>query len=199
MSIMYAQISTSLELPITILSGEDSEKKTFLLNEQNIFNTKRFRNFSDGDVAQKFKDMQENIMAEQIPILTKLLAETPFDTGYESEAERYFNDLYKEYGIIADTVLQNIYLQNMYDKPNIVKHLLFVVANLSPDRRTNLVIIPLAGISNPDIELQDLSVRCFELWGDKQHVASLRNLYDSTTVPWFKEYVKDVIEELEED
>ena len=78
--------------------------------------SKRFSNLYDLDIAEQFKNMQDNVMNKEIPILSKLLAETAFEEGYESLAERYFDQLSKKYGIIADTVLQNIYLQNLYDK-----------------------------------------------------------------------------------
>lgn len=159
---------------------------------------KRFCNINEVNIAEQFKNMQESIMKKEIPILSKLLSETSFETGYESLAERYYNQLWKEYGIIADTVLQNIYLQNMYDKPYLLKHLLFIVGNLPADRRRNLEIIPLAGLSNPDIEIQDLSVKCFEAWEDKRHLPTLISLCDRTNVQWFKDYINDVIEALDE-
>ena len=118
---------------------------------------------------------------------------------YESFAEKYFNQLSLSYGTIADTVLQNIYLQNMYGDQHLLKHLLFIVGNLPVSRRGNLEIIPLAGISNPDIEIQDLSVKCFESWEDKRHLPTLIGLYERTDVEWFKDYINDVIEELNED
>ena len=43
-------------------------------------------------------------MKKEMPILSKLLTETTFEEGYESFAERYFNQLSDKYGIIADTV-----------------------------------------------------------------------------------------------
>ncbi len=66
-------------------------------------------------------------------------------------------------------------------------------------RRNNLETIPLAGISNPDIEIQDLSVKCFEAWEDKIHLPTLISLRDRTNVGWFKDYISDVIEELSEE
>ena len=138
-------------------------------------------------------------MSREIPILSKLLAETPFEMGYESLAERYFNQLSDKYGIIADTVLQNIYLQHIYDNQYLLKHLLFIVGNLPASRRSNLELIPLAGISNPDIQIQDLSVKCFEAWEDKRHLPTLISLRDRTDVGWFKEYINDVIKELSEE
>lgn len=104
-----------------------------------------------------------------------------------------------KYGIIADTILQNIYLQNMYDNSTLLKHLLFIIGNLPANRRNNLEIVPLAGLSNPDIEIQDLSVKCFEAWEDKRHLPTLINLRDQTNVQWFKDYISDVIAELSED
>lgn len=62
-----------------------------------------------------------------------------------------------------------------------------------------LEIVPLAGLSNPDIEIQDLSVKCFEAWEDKRHLPTLINLRDQTNVQWFKDYISDVIAELSED
>lgn len=159
---------------------------------------KRFSNMYDKNIAEQFKNMQENIMSREIPILTKLLIESSFEMGYESLAEKYFNQLSAQYGIIADTVLQNIYLQNMYDNQYLLKHLLFIVGNLPADRKNNLEIIPLAGISNPDIEIQDLSVKCFESWEDKRHLPTLINLRERTNIQWFKEYINDVIKELNE-
>lgn len=161
--------------------------------------TKRFGNVYGENVAEQFKNMQESIMNREIPILSKLLSETSFDTGYESLAEQYFEKLSIKYGVIADTVLQNIYLQNMYDNQYLLKHLLFIVGNLPMNKRNNLEIIPLAGISNPDIEIQDLSVKCFEAWEDKRHLPTLISLRDRTNVEWFRNYINDVIDELNED
>ena len=96
-------------------------------------------------------------------------------------------------------MLQNIYLQHIYDNQYLLKHLLFIVGNLPASRRSNLELIPLAGISNPDIEIQDLSVKCFEAWEDKRHLPTLISLRDRTDVGWFKEYINDVIEELSEE
>lgn len=160
---------------------------------------KRFSNIYEINIAEQFKDMQESIMGKEIPILTRLLSETSFETGYESVAERYFNQLWTEYGIIADTILQNIYLQNMYTNQYLLKHLLFIVGNTPEGRRGNLEIIPLAGISNPDIEIQDLSVKCFEAWEDKRHIPTLISLRDKTNVEWFRNYIDDVIEALNEE
>ncbi len=189
-----------------------SDSKIIQLNENDLRNItyfdtnvdihenemKRFSNMYDKNIAEQFKNMQNNIMSKEIPILTKLLMESSFEMGYESLAEKYFNQLSLEYGIIADTVLQNIYLQNMYDNQYLLKHLLFIVGNLPASRRYNLEIIPLAGISNPDIEIQDLSVKCLESWEDKRHLPTLIGLYERTDVEWFKEYINDVIEELNE-
>lgn len=161
--------------------------------------TKRFSNVYDGNLTEQFKDMQDNIMKNEIPILSRLLTETPFEIGYESFAERYFDQLSAKYGVIADTVLQNIYLQNMYDNQYLLKHLLFIIGNLPADRKKNLEIIPLAGISNPDIEIQDLSVKCIEAWEDKRHLPTLIALRDKTNVGWFRDYINDVIDELNEE
>ncbi len=187
--------------------------KIIQLNESNLKNItyfdasvdihenemKRFSNMYDKNIAEQFKIMQNDIMSKEIPILTKLLMEGSFEMGYESLAEKYFNQLSLSYGTIADTVLQNIYLQNMYGDQHLLKHLLFIVGNLPVSRRGNLEIIPLAGISNPDIEIQDLSVKCFESWEDKRHLPTLIGLYERTDVEWFKDYINDVIEELNED
>ena len=138
-------------------------------------------------------------MNREIPILTKLLIENPFDTGFESLAESYFNQLSIKYGLVANTILQNIYLQNMYDNTYLLKHLLFIITNLPASKRSNLEIIPLAAISNPDIEIQDLSVKCFEAWEDKRHIPTLVHLRDKTSIKWFKDYINDVINELNEE
>lgn len=137
-------------------------------------------------------------MQNETPVLSKLLDETIFEFGYESMAEKYYNELSDKYGVIADTMLINIYLENMYDKHYLLKHLLFIVANRPKECRRNLEIIPLAGISNPDIEIQDLSVRCFETWEDRRHLPTLVELCEKTNVKWFKDYLEEVIEELKE-
>ncbi len=182
------------------LDRKSFENTAYLDTNEIIHKTeiKRYSNIYDEDIAEKFKKMQDRIMNKEIPILTKLLSETVFETGYKSAAEKYFDQISSKYGVIADTVLQNIYLQNMYDNQYLVKHLLFIVSNLSTDRRQNLEIIPLAGISNPDIEIQDLSVKCFEAWEDKRHLPTLISLRDNTKIEWFREYINDVIYELNE-
>lgn len=69
---------------------------------------KRFSNLYQANIAEQFKNMQDSVMNKEMPILSKLLNETAFEEGYESFAERYFNQLSDKYGIIADTILQNI-------------------------------------------------------------------------------------------
>lgn len=137
-------------------------------------------------------------MEREFSVLSKLLAETSFETGYESVAEKYFNLLWDEYGAIAEKALQTIYHQNMLGNHNVLKHVLFIVGNTSADRRANLEVIPLAGISNPDIEIQDLSVKCLEAWEDRKYLPALTNLRDKTGVLWFKNYIDDVIQNFAE-
>ena len=195
-------------------ASSQSDYEMMWLDENNLFGdmtysdtsanihkneAKRFSNLYYTNIAEQFKNMQDCVMKKEMPILSKLLTETTFEEGYESFAERYFNQLSDKYGIIADTVLQNIYLQNMYDNSPLLKHLLFIIGNLPANRRNNLEIVPLAGLSNPDIEIQDLSVKCFEAWEDKRHLPTLINLRDQTNVQWFKDYISDVIAELSED
>lgn len=160
------------------------------------YRIKRFSNLYNENIAEQFKSMQDRVMNKEIPILSRLLSETAFDIGYESLAEKYFDELSMKYGIIANTVLINIYLTHMYDNKYLLKHLLYIVANRPVDKRSNLEIIPLAGISNPDIEIQDLSVKCFEAWEEKRHLQTLISLRDKTDVAWFKDYINDVIDEL---
>lgn len=182
------------------LENSNFEKQEYSDTNKDIYTDKikRYENLFERDLIGQFKEMQDSIMKREIPILSRLLAETSFDSGYESLAETYFRQLFEKYGLIACAVLQNIYLKNMYNKPNILKHLLFIVGNMPEDECDNLIMIPLAGISNPDIEIQDLSVKCFEEWGDKEHIPTLVELRDKTNVSWFKEYVNDVITELNE-
>lgn len=54
---------------------------------------RRFSNIYDENIAERFRLMQDSVMNTEIPILSKLLAETPFDVGYVSSAERYFEQL----------------------------------------------------------------------------------------------------------
>ena len=158
----------------------------------------RFESIDEIDIRNSFKKMQKECMNTHTPILNALLSETPFDAGYRSQAEEYFDKLSKNYGMIADTILQNIYLNSMYENPYITKHILFIIMNLPPERRNIVQIIPLSGLSNPDIEIQDLSVECFETWGDKTHLPALKKLFDETRTKWFKQYIGEVIEELED-
>ena len=57
---------------------------------------------------------------------------------------------------------------------------------MTVDRRVNLEGILLASISNPDVEIQDFSVKCFEAWEDKKYSPMLINLRDGTDIWWLK-------------
>lgn len=201
MNMLYVNTaSRPLEYKVRCLDKNIFENTAYSDTNVDIYKSKmkRFGNVYGENVAEQFKNMQESIMNREIPILSKLLLETTFDAGYESLAEHYFEKISNKYGVIADTVLQNIYLNNMYNNQYLLKHLLFIVANLPKNKRSNLEIIPLAGLSNPDIEIQDLSVKCFEAWGEKRHLPTLISLRDKTNVAWFKHYINEVIEELNE-
>ena len=47
---------------------------------------KRYNNMSEGNITEHFKEIQDMILKNEIPILTKLLSETMFEAGYESFA-----------------------------------------------------------------------------------------------------------------
>lgn len=197
----YTTTSQPIHYKILWLDENNFENRAYSDTNVDIHKNKikRISNIYDENITEQFKNMQDSIMNKEIPILSKLLIETSFDIGYESTAEKYFSHLSDRYGVIADTILQNIYLQNMYNNNYLLKHLLFIVGNLPASRRSNLEIIPLAGISNPDIEIQDLSVKCFEAWEDKRHLPTLIALHDKTNVEWFKNYISDVIAEWNEE
>ncbi|MHC1684934.1 MAG: hypothetical protein AB6733_18665 [Clostridiaceae bacterium] len=180
----------------------DIRKKEDISVNASVKNTYSFFKISKESekiVESSFKERQQEILLKEKPILTRLLEKTEYEMGYESVAERYFNALHEKYGIVADTILQNIYLDNMYDHNYLIKHLLYIIAELPRGRRDNLVLIAIAGLSNPDIEVQDLSVRCFECWGDKKHVKSLEKLESETRVEWLKEYINQVIQILNQE
>jgi len=194
----YNEVNTN-EQSLSFIFIDDSQKTddSYSSIDQYNNNSTRYENIISNNIVAQFKKMQADYMDEYTPILTKLLLETSFDTGYRSQAELFFEDLYDKFGAIADSILQNIYLQNMYEDKHIIKHLLFIVMNLPPSRRNIIQIIPIAGLANPDIEIQDLSVRCFESWKDNRHLPALKGLLDRTNTIWFKEYLSEVIDELE--
>lgn len=69
-------------------------------------------------------------------------------------------------------------------QPKLVVNL---VGNVPVDRRANLEGIPLAGISNPDVEIQDLSVMCLKHGKIRIiHSPMLINLRDGTDIWWLK-------------
>lgn len=138
-------------------------------------------------------------MDKEILALSKLLSETSFEIGYESAAERYFNVLWDKHGIHADKALQKLFCQNMSGNHYLLKHILFIVGNASAGRRENLEVIPLAGISYSDVEIQDMAVKCFERWEDKKYLPALQALHDKTDIQWFKDYITDVIQMLNEE
>lgn len=188
---------------ISIFWNQSDDQQDYFnrsIQRNNALNNKCYKNIYLGDdIEDNFKEKQTIIMNEQTPILLKLLQNDSFESGYESSAQRYFNLLYEKYGLIADTILLNIYLQNMYDNIYVVKHILFIIAELPKERRNNLEFIPLAGVSNPELEVQDLSVECLEKWGDKKHIPTLEKIKNDTSVIWFKEYIAEVIESLKEE
>ncbi len=151
----------------------------------------------DENIKQEFRKMQGEIIKREKPILINLLDRTEFEMGFESEAEKYFNKISDDYGVTSDTILQNIYLDYMYTNSHILKHLLYIVAELPEGRRDNLVIIAMAGLSNPDIEIQDLSIRCFECWGEKKYIRSLQKIERETNIIWLRQYIHKVISELD--
>lgn len=163
--------------------------------ERNVASTSA--TIDNEESQQKFKQMQDEILSKNTPILERLLESSDYEMGFESLAEKFYNELFAKYGIIADTIMQNIYLKNMNSKNNyIIKHMLYIIAELSVDRRNAIIIIPLAGLSNPDIEIQDLSVRCIEKWGDSKYLDHLKKV-KTMGVAWFDDYVTSVIENLE--
>jgi len=144
---------------------------------------------------EAYRKMQKKIIDENQPVLYGLLNDYDYEMGYESKAEIFFNELYKKYAMTADVIMENIYLENMEGNIHLLRHMLFIIAELPKERRKNMTIIALAGLSNPDNEVKDLSIRCFEVWNEKKYIPTLRKL--KVDADWLKEYLEEVIEDLE--
>lgn len=142
-----------------------------------------------------FKDMQKKIIEEHSPILYSMLKESEYEMGFESKAERYFNDLYKKFEDTADLILQNIFWDNRIKNIHIVKEILFIIAELPKHRRKNLYYIPITGLDNEDDEVKDLSIRCFEIWNEKENLDILKN--HAFDADWLEDYRISVIRDLE--
>ena len=195
------------------VSGTDREKyfKTYIKKyftsfshsidskEAETGNWSRYRDntsSSDRD-AEIYRKMQKNIIENKKPILYGLLKESDYEMGFESKAEKYFNELYRKYETTADTILQNIYLENLDKNTHVLKEIIFIIAELPKNRRKNLAYIAIAGLSNESDEVKDLSIRCFEAWNEKKYLSILKNhVFRSRRL---EEYKKEVIRSLETD
>lgn len=159
-------------------------------NKMFISNTKGFKG-----INETFKRLQNEILSAETIKLTNILEREEIEFGFESESEKYFNELYDKVGIIADNVLSNIYL-NEIGNNKILKSILYIISGLNKERTDNLAMIPLVAIGNSDIEVKELGVRCFESWDNPKYINVLKEI--DVNIGWLKEYINDVIHDLEE-
>ncbi len=202
-NILYADVVSNMDREkyfktyiikyFTLLSHSMNSKEA---ETDNWFRYRDNTSSSDRD-AEIYRKMQKNIIENKKPVLYGLLKESDYEMGFESKAEKYFNELYRKYETTADTILQNIYLENLDKNTHVLKEIIFIIAELPKSRRKNLAYIAIAGLSNESDEVKDLSIRCFEAWNEKKYLSVLKNhVFCSGRLEKYKE---EVIQSLETD
>jgi len=125
-----------------------------------------------------------------------LLKEEDFEFGYSTRSEELLNEQLKINALATRNWLNEIFIKNFHDH-SIIIGILRIIGRFEPS-----VIFPqgqtiaLAALSHSSDEIKELGIRAFEKWCSIESLEILKSLNVET--PWLNEYVKDVIEDFEE-
>ena len=115
------------------------------------------------------------------------------EEGQSSLAERYFCEMAKQGANIAEQ-LQSLYFQAINMKSHILMWNDILCLCQTPLRFLGPMgpILAIAATRNNYLDLQELGVRCFEMWEDKEACRFLEG--HEFSEEWLQEYADEVIE-----
>lgn len=160
---------------------------------------KGIKKFDSSSIIDKQFE-KERYMNFQYEKLKHILCTENFESGIESEAEKFVRSMLKIDKTLAQSVVSKLFYSSFGEETNkdtdIVIGILNLISHLEINRRDYAVIkvIPLAAVASKNDDVKDYAIQCFENWNDPEDLPILRNI-DSQT-PWLNDYINKVIESL---
>jgi hypothetical protein len=126
----------------------------------------------------------------------EIIRESAFEYGYDSFADEFFRERFKENRLAAKEWINQMFIEN-FGKSEIVTGILRVIAHLSySDIAPQGPTMALAALNHQLPEVRECGVRALENWGTKECLNTLRSV--SYTEQWLNNYIEQVISDLEE-
>ena len=130
--------------------------------------------------------------------LLNLLEQEPVEVGCRHPAEKVLAKTLATYGSTATSWIQAIYLRKLKRQPAISAGILRCIGRMNKELTTPWgLVMAISGLSLPDIGVREAAVRALEMWGDTDSLETLKVYVAIEKELWLKEYIEDVIADLE--
>ena len=152
---------------------------------------------------ERFENTNSYISGEGSNLPSNPLLSVPFDirqyitaqyyeTGKTSLAQKYFENMIAQRNVME--LIQEIYFYSVSRKDHMLAwNIMVVVSQLPYDRLGNSAsVLALAATRNPNMDIVETAIRCFENWEDKNACVFLKN--SSFEERWLQNYADEVCE-----
>lgn len=142
------------------------------------------------------KRMQQ-LKSQFTPNLTKLILESDFEYGIDSEVDVFVRDQMNNNALATKSWLNDIFVEN-FSNPAMLIGILQIISRLPyldvyPEGQT----MALAALSHDSVEVKECGVRAFENWGSLASLNILKKLHVSPL--WLQEYIDTVVQYLQKE
>lgn len=142
------------------------------------------------------KRMQQ-LKSQFTPNLTKLILESDFEYGVDSEVDVFVRDQMNNNALATKSWLNDIFVEN-FSNPAMLIGILQIISRLPyldvyPEGQT----MALAALSHDSVEVKECGVRAFENWGSLASLNILKKLHVSPL--WLQEYINTVVQYLQKE
>lgn len=123
------------------------------------------------------------------------IRDSEFEFGFESIADVFVRRKLRENALATKEWINEIFVNN-YSDTAITSGILQVIAHIGyDDIAPQGPTMAIAATSHTSVEIQELGIRAFEIWGNSESLSALRKVEVNET--WLAAYLAQVIQDIE--
>ncbi len=190
---------------LTEITKSFSESISEMLHSNVIESPNSTSNLEKYDENKINRERLEFLRKHTTPRFIKLIREEHFEFGYTSQSEIFLRELLEKNSLATMSWLNELYNDNFHNDViliGIVRLLgRFDEASIKPQGQT----MALGSLIHKNLEICELGIRAFESWGSTDSLRILKQTRVSVLKQisiadkWLKQYLEEVISDLEED
>jgi len=123
------------------------------------------------------------------------LAETEeIEEGYSTDLQEFIEEELEKDKLSTMTWVTTVFIDN-FNNEKILNAILYALSHIDYNKIIpHAPLLAIVGIASVNLYTNDLAVKCFDYWNNKEATMCLKYLNIDHKPKWFKDYVKKIIQ-----